>query len=245
MLTNINAIIIGGLGGIGSAISKKLLDENINKLAILDIQDSVSTEFQNKLNVKYVKCSIENRHEMKNVFENIWNEFDGFELVINSAGIVNERNPEKCFNINALGAINCVTVASEFMRKDKNGRGGTIVNIASDLGYLSYKGFPIYSASKHAVLGFMKSIGDPKFCEITGLRFVTICPGYTDTNFIEGVQINELAFEAQPETLPPQSPTVVADCVLKSLKSNKISSFWKCKNGEISEIELLTAKDIQ
>uniref|UniRef100_A0A336MXQ6 CSON009008 protein n=1 Tax=Culicoides sonorensis TaxID=179676 RepID=A0A336MXQ6_CULSO len=244
MLSNINAIIIGGLGGIGSAICRELLGQNIKKLAILDIHDKISNEFQDKLNVKYIKCGIECRDTLKNAFENIWSEFDGFDLVINSAGIVNEMNPEKCFSVNTLGAINFVTLAADVMRKDKNGKGGTIVNIASTLGYLPYKGFPIYVASKHAVLGFMKSIGDPKFCDLTGLRFITICPGYTDTTLIGSSSMHELALEPQSEPFPPQNPLIVADCILKSLKSNKCSSFWRCVNGEISEIELLSVNDI-
>lgn len=92
------------------------------------------------------------------------------------------------------------------MRKDtkKGAKGGTIINIASTLGYLPYQGFPLYVASKHAQLGFMKSITDPKFCELTGLRFITICPGYTDTRLIGSSGIHELALEAQSEPLPPQ-----------------------------------------
>lgn len=132
------------------------------------------------------------------------------------------------------------------MRKDKrnNTAGGTIINIASTLGYLPYKGFPLYVASKHAQLGFMKSIGDPEFCQLTGLRFITICPGYTDTRLIGSSGIHELALGVQSEPFPPQSTKVVAQCILQALESSKSSSFWRCVNGEISEIELLTANDV-
>lgn len=90
------------------------------------------------------------------------------------------------------------------MRKDKSGKGGTIINVASTLGYLPYKGFPIYVASKHAQLGFMKSIGDEEFCRKTGLRFITVCPGYTDTPLIGSSGIHELALGTQDEPFPPQ-----------------------------------------
>lgn len=132
------------------------------------------------------------------------------------------------------------------MRKDtkaENG-GGTIINIASTLGYLPYQGFPLYVASKHAQIGFMKSIADPELTKLTGLKFITICPGYTDTRLIGSSSINPLALTAQGEPFPPQKTTVVADCIMTALKTDKHSSFWRCVNGEISEIELLTANDI-
>lgn len=90
------------------------------------------------------------------------------------------------------------------MRQDKSGSGGIIINIASTLGYLPYQGFPIYVATKHAVLGFLKSLIEPKLCELTGLQFITICPGYTNTRLIGSSILHELALEAQGEPFPPQ-----------------------------------------
>lgn len=102
MLSATKAIVIGGLGGIGSAICNALLDNHIQKLAILDIHDELTDEFRNKSNVRYVKCSVESRKELKTVFEGVWRDFDGFNLVINSAGIVNDQDPEKVFAINTV-----------------------------------------------------------------------------------------------------------------------------------------------
>ncbi|XP_063701058.1 alcohol dehydrogenase 1-like [Culicoides brevitarsis] len=244
MLSETKAIVIGGLGGIGSAICHSLLQQKVQKLAIFDIHDAITAEFVDK--VTYEKCRIDQKDDLKNAFEKIWEIFGGFNLVINSAGIVNEQDVEKVFAINTIGAINFVNVAVETMRKDKKSNGGgTIVNIASTLGYLPYQGFPFYVASKHAQIGFMKSIADPAFSELTGLKFITICPGYTDTRLIGSSGINSLALRAQGEPFPPQKTTVVADCILRALGTTKTSSFWRCVNGEISEIELLTANDIQ
>lgn len=151
---------------------------------------------------------------------------------------------EFCFQ---LGLIHFTLTGIEFMRKDGGvGHGGTIVNVVSDLGYLPYIGCPIYSASKHAALGFLKSLAEEKICAQTGLKFVTICPGYTDTKFISDQSIlHPFLFKATPEPYPPQRPEVVADCLIKSLKNEKFSSFWQCKNGEINEVELLGARIIK
>jgi 3-oxoacyl-[acyl-carrier protein] reductase len=59
--------------------------------------------------------------------------------------------------------------------------GGTIVNIASLAGKNGVEGGTAYCASKHAVLGFSKSL----MLEVRkhGVRVVAICPGSVDTPF--------------------------------------------------------------
>lgn len=92
------------------------------------------------------------------------------------------------------------------MRKDQGMRGGTIVNIASIAALGARFVFPLYAGTKHAVLGFTRSlkvvtheIASPpfqqlhfcsifqndKFLEETGVKFIAICPGITDTTLID------------------------------------------------------------
>ena len=58
-------------------------------------------------------------------------------------------------------------------------REGTIVNVASLAGRNGFVGGTAYTASKHAVLGFGRSL----MLEVRkdGIRVVTICPGSVDT----------------------------------------------------------------
>lgn len=92
------------------------------------------------------------------------------------------------------------------MRKDQGMRGGTIVNIASIAALGARFVFPLYAGSKHAVLGFTRSLKvvlreirvpfrfhnciclifqNDKFLEETGVKFIAICPGITDTALID------------------------------------------------------------
>lgn len=70
------------------------------------------------------------------------------------------------------------------MRTDKNGKGGTIINLASIYGFRVDQYIPIYQASKFAVMGFTKSLGHAYNHKRSGVRVVAICPGYTETNLI-------------------------------------------------------------
>lgn len=56
------------------------------------------------------------------------------------------------------GVVNCSLIAMERMGKHKNGKGGTIVNVASVCGLHTYPALPIYNATKFGVFGFTKSL---------------------------------------------------------------------------------------
>lgn len=47
----------------------------------------------------------------------------------------------------------------QLMGKDKGGRGGTVVVTASTMGYKPCPSMPIYTATKHALIGFIRSFG--------------------------------------------------------------------------------------
>lgn len=72
----------------------------------------------------------------------------------------------------------------KYMGKNNGGKGGIIVNIASILGLQEFDGCPIYVGSKHFVVGLNRSFGTPYFYNLTGIKFLTMCPGVTDTPLI-------------------------------------------------------------
>lgn len=50
-------------------------------------------------------------------------------------------------------------LAMQLMGKDKGGRGGTVVVTSSTMGYKPCPSMPIYTATKHALIGFIRSFG--------------------------------------------------------------------------------------
>ncbi len=80
-----------------------------------------------------------------------------------------------------VGSLYLVTRA--FLKGMLDAGSGTIVNIASLAGKNGVEGGTAYCASKHAVLGFSKSL----MLEVRkhGLRVVAICPGSVATPFMD------------------------------------------------------------
>lgn len=50
-------------------------------------------------------------------------------------------------------------LALRFMGKDRGGRGGVVVNMGSNVSLRPYVSIPIYTATKHAIVGFTRSYG--------------------------------------------------------------------------------------
>lgn len=70
------------------------------------------------------------------------------------------------------------------MSKKNGGNGGVILNLCSIVGLDDCYVTPVYSGTKFAVAGLVRSYGRPYHYEESGVNVVGICPGYTvDTLF--------------------------------------------------------------
>lgn len=54
--------------------------------------------------------------------------------------------------------MNSTLIGIELMRKDNGMKGGVIVNVASIFGLNANFASPVYAGTKHAVLGFTRSL---------------------------------------------------------------------------------------
>lgn len=69
----------------------------------------------------------------------------------------------------------------KYLHQYKQGPDALIVNLSSILGTRGYGFLPVYSGTKHAVLGFTKSWGNDDFYKETKVKVIAVCPGFTTT----------------------------------------------------------------
>ncbi|KAJ8960193.1 hypothetical protein NQ318_003917 [Aromia moschata] len=94
---------------------------------------------------------------------------------------MNDAHWELEIAINVSAVVQGSLFGIKYMGKNNGGKGGVIVNIASILGLQNLAGCPVYVGTKHFVVGLDRSFGTPYFLERTGITFLTMCPGVTDT----------------------------------------------------------------
>jgi NAD(P)-dependent dehydrogenase (short-subunit alcohol dehydrogenase family) len=95
--------------------------------------------------------------------------------------------------------------------------GGSIVATASLAGLTSTPMDPIYSLTKHAVVGFVRSVAPQLTAR--GIRINALCPGFTDTPIVP-----QEVRGALPATL--MEPSFVAEAALEALHSERSGEAW-------------------
>jgi NAD(P)-dependent dehydrogenase (short-subunit alcohol dehydrogenase family) len=106
--------------------------------------------------------------------------------------------------------------------------GSAIVVTASLAGLTTMTSDPIYSGTKHFVVGFVRSVA-PQLAE-RGVRINAVCPGIVDTPMLAPVR--EATIAAGIELL---SSEAVADAVLAAARADSTGQAWVCLPGRPPE----------
>lgn len=186
-----NIIITGASGGIGAEIARlcaasganlALLARSIDKLG--QLQKELQQRYQAKISV--YQLDVSDTDQVKEIFAAIFQEFNQIDILVNNAGFgvfreAHEATIEQIkgmFNVNVVGLMACTSMVLPKMRER---RFGHIINIASQAGKIATPKSSVYSATKHAVLGYTNSLR----MELAdyNVQVTSVNPGPIATNF--------------------------------------------------------------
>lgn len=114
-----------------------------------------------KQRVIFNHCDVTDYSQYEDSFQVTKDTFGKIDILVNNVEIKNDKFWELEVDVNLNGIIRGTLLAYQFMSKDKGngGTGGTIVNIGSSSSVKPFTSSPIYTATKHALLGLTKSYG--------------------------------------------------------------------------------------
>ncbi|CAG4908145.1 unnamed protein product [Colias eurytheme] len=238
-------LITGAAIGIGAAAVKIFLEEGVKHIAITDIDVTAGKQLEQELNSKYpgrvsfIKCDVTSDDELFAAYDQVLKQFGYIDLVINNAGLMNDsaRVYKKSIEVNITALVTSTLKAWEDMRKDKSGRGGTIVNIASIAGLIQNPFLPVYNGTKSAVIQFSNCIGAQENYEKTGVKVVTICYGATNTSLLSKQKLQGFCdlYEDMDDVVkqfPAQSVEDAAKGLVEACKRGESASTWLVTNGQ-------------
>jgi NAD(P)-dependent dehydrogenase (short-subunit alcohol dehydrogenase family) len=192
----VKALVTGGRGGIGAAIAAALGDDDVTALDLpeFDVGDPAA-----------------------------WQALDGpFDAAFLNAGVVTgetdvaaltDEQYRRAVRANVDGVVLGVRECAARLMPD----GGSIVATASLAGLTATPMDPIYALTKHAVIGFVRSVA-PQL-EARGIRINALCPGFTDTPIV----VDEIRGGLPA---PLMEPSFVAGAALEALRSESSGEAW-------------------
>jgi len=195
-LKNKIAIVTGARRGIEKSIA--FADEGAHLVLVARSPDqlaNVAREIRKKRRkVIPVTSDVSSAQEVQDLAKVVQDEFGRIDILVNNAGISRrsrllEYDDEtwlEVIRINLFGTYLCTKAFLPMMEQTGRGR---IINIASTAGKNPVPFNTAYSASKHGILGFTKSVASE--VALTGYPGITvnaICPFYVNTEMFSGPQ---------------------------------------------------------
>ena len=195
------ALITGGNKGIGFECVRQLSQKNyITILGARNIERGLKAK--SKLlgegleNIFFHQIDLERPEHFKSLFEEIDKHFGKLDVLINNAGIMEEKNQqlsgrqisvmetplsviEQSFKVNILGTLELTRTLIPLISRSNRGR---ILNVSSKMGCLTEMngGYPAYRTSKASLNALTRIFADES--AQTNICVNSVCPGWTKTD---------------------------------------------------------------
>jgi len=188
------AVITGGASGLGRETAKYFIEEGAMVL-IADRNEETLAETAKELEdmggkVSSLQVDVTRYEDCDRMAAMAIEDFGAIDVVVAAAGVstgndfflnTQPKDWTAMLDINIRGLMNTNRATAPHMVE--RGRGGSIVNIASEAGKVGEKRIVVYSATKGAVMSFSKA-----FALEMGrynIRVNAVCPGVTRTPMTE------------------------------------------------------------
>lgn len=215
-------VILGGSGGMGKSVIDTLKNSEVSIIATGSTADSSNRINKNLNNPRIISCvlDLEKPETFKDFIHFIENKMDEIDWLINCAGFIDPSEKKssygselisKTFKINAESVINLEDQIIPMIKK-----GGGVINVSSTAGIWGNPDYPIYSASKSALINFGISVSKKYSSSISSF---VVCPGPTNTNMRRLIS---------NDSNEQQDPSVVAELINKIILGSK-----KYQNGDV------------
>ncbi|KAK5674460.1 hypothetical protein LTS10_012848 [Elasticomyces elasticus] len=191
-----SALITGGASGMGLAVAQALASRGGWKLHLLDLRPPL----ENVENATFHRLDILDYDSLSSTFQKVFDSDNRLDFVFANAGIVErfdfyQAHPagkpppppdQTVIDINLKAVINTSWLAQHYFRQSTQSENKNLVMTSSVGGFYRCQVSPSYCASKHGVVGLMRSIAPFYYKDKTiNARVNSINPGTVKTNLLD------------------------------------------------------------
>jgi NAD(P)-dependent dehydrogenase (short-subunit alcohol dehydrogenase family) len=233
-----HAIVTGGASGIGAAIARRLIAEGVS-VVVADVNDKAGEFFAEQIGAQYAHLDVSDAAQWTNVVK----DFGPFDIGFLNAGIgtrpasalagelgralegqpvvpladVSDEDYRRIVGVNLDGVVFGTRALVPSMCAAGT---GDIVVTASVAGLVGTPFDPMYGTTKHAVVGFVRSMAP--LLEPYGVCISSINPGFVDTPILG----DEGASRILDLGLPLLRPTDLGTVALQVLTARTHGAQW-------------------
>jgi NAD(P)-dependent dehydrogenase (short-subunit alcohol dehydrogenase family) len=188
-----SAVVTGGRRGIGKAIALAFAEAGAD-VAVCDIfvDDGLLNQTKAEIDKRgsrslAMKTDVSQREDVQKLIQTAMETFGKIDILVNSAGVwipgqtlleCNENDWNKVIDTNLKGTYLCCQAAGKIMVRQK---GGSIINISSQVGLTPGAGAGAYPISKAGIIMLTRQLA----LEVAGhnVRVNALAPGIVKTDF--------------------------------------------------------------
>lgn len=195
-MTKKNALVTGGLGGIGTAICRRLHREGF-AVATTYVHNGArlekwlaEREAEGCGGFRAYPCDISRWDECASLGERVERDIGGVDVLVNNAGITRDglfrkMTPQMWDEVIATNLNGVFYVSRQFVEGMTKRNFGRVINISSVNAQKGQFGQVNYSAAKAGMHGFTKALAQEVVRK--GVTVNTISPGYIGTDMVMAV----------------------------------------------------------
>jgi len=212
------AVVTGAGGGIGRAVALRLAKDGMG-LMLVDIKEeellgTVRQAEDMGVRALYRNADVSDEAAVHEYMEQAVKSFGKLDVIAHCAAIIHNGNAledidvktsERIFRVNLLGSFLAIKHGLKIMKPQGS---GVIICTASTNALLGCPGLGVYSASKHGVLGLIKSAAGEN--GYNGVRICGVIPGSTDTEMIS--EFRDYAAQSSGPMRRVAQPSEIAEC---------------------------------
>ena len=193
-LKNKYALVTGAGKGLGRACSIALAEAGATIIGLSRTKsdlDKLEKDIK-KVKSKLIKvtCDVMDYNDLNNKLNNI----KYIDVLVNNAGTnipepfekIQQRSMNYLVDLNLKAAFNVAQLVVKKMLKNKK-RGGSIINMSSQLGHVGMSGRNIYNMTKFGIEGLTKGMGVE--LATRNIRVNTVAPTFVETPMVKRLSL--------------------------------------------------------
>ncbi|MEU8135487.1 SDR family NAD(P)-dependent oxidoreductase [Streptodolium elevatio] len=223
------AVVTGGASGIGYATCRALIDAGA-QVVVADIDTEAGHRAADSLGAWYAELDVTSPADWTRLVENVTKVFGGIDIGFLNAGVdtggagIGSLSDAQYRRIMAINVDGVVFGARALLPALEARGGGRLVATSSLAGLVAFPRDPVYTATKHAVIGLVRALA-PDLAE-RGVTINAVCPGLTDTPLLGGAKAY-----LEDQGMPLIRAEDIAAAVLGCLTSAETGQAWVVQAG--------------